>query len=145
MHKKRAAEKICGRPMQNRAFLSLGELVGAVGVPDDVAREGEEGDDVGDDHELVEQVAQLPDKVVGHGGAEVDEDERKAGVDAAALFAEEVDHVDLAEEVPAEDRGEGKEEETHRDEHIARGLAEDRAEGALGEVRFVEDVLRICR
>ena len=139
MHKKRAAEKICGRPMQNRAFLSLGELVGAVGVPDDVAREGEEGDDVGDDHELVEQVAQLPDKVVGHGGAEVDEDERKAGVDAAALFAEEVDHVDLAEEVPAEDRGEGKEEEAHRDEHIARGLAEDRAEGALGEIRFVEN------
>ena len=120
MHKKRAAEKICGRPMQNRAFLSLGELAGAVGVPDDVAREGEESDNVGDDHELVEQVAQLPDKVVGHGGAEVDEDERKAGVDAAALFAEEVDHVDLAEEVPAEDRGEGKEEEAHRDEHIAR-------------------------
>ena len=36
------------------------------------------GDDVGDDHEVVEHIAQLPDEVVGHHRAKEDEDERES-------------------------------------------------------------------
>ena len=79
------------------AVFPAGQAVGRVGMLDDVARQGEQGDGVGDDHELVEHVAQLPDEVVGHRGAEEDENQREQRVDVGALFAEEVDHVDLAE------------------------------------------------
>ena len=73
---------------------------------DHKVRQGEEGDGVGDDHEVVEHIAQLPDEVVGHHRAKEDEDEREDGVDDDALLAEEVGDVDLAEEIPAEDGGE---------------------------------------
>ena len=43
------------------------------------------------------------------------------------------------------DGGEGEEEQAHRDEHVARGLAEDDAEGGLGEVGLLEHVLRRSR
>ena len=39
---------------------------------------------------------------------------------------------------PAEDGGEGKEEQAHRDEHVARGLTEDDAKRGLGEVGLAE-------
>ena len=58
------------------AVFPAGQAVGRVGMLDDVARQGEQGDGVGDDHELVEHVAQLPDEVVGHRGAEEDENQR---------------------------------------------------------------------
>ena len=139
MHKESGCKNFAAADAKIVKVLSAGELVRRVRVLDDVAREGEEGDDVGDDHELVEHIAQLPDELVGHRGAEENEDKGEHGVDAVALLAEEVGHVDLAEEVPAQDRGEGKEEEAHRDEHIARALAEDRAERALGEVGLIVD------
>ena len=139
MHKESGCKNFAAADAKIVKVLSAGELVRRVRVLDDVAREGEEGDDVGDDHELVEHIAQLPDELVGHRGAEENEDKGEHGVDAGALLAEEVGHVDLAEEVPAQDRGEGKEEQTDRDEHIARALAEDRAECALGEVGLIVD------
>ena len=105
---------------------------------DNKAGESEQRNGVGDDHEVVEHVAQLPDEVVGHHRAEEDEHEREDGVDHGALLAEEVGNVDLAEEVPAQDRGEREEEQAHRDEHVARALAEDDAEGGLGEVGLAE-------
>lgn len=115
-----------------------GDAVRVIGVLDHKVRQGEEGDDVGDDHEVVEHIAQLPDEVVGHHRAKEDEDEREDGVDDDALLAEEVGDVDLAEEIPAEDGGEGKEEQAHRDEHVARGLTEDDAKRGLGEVGLAE-------
>ena len=113
-------------------------------MPDNMARQGEQGDGVGNDHELVEHVAQLPDEVVGHRGAKEDEDQRETGVSAVAPFAEKVGHVDLAEEVPAEDRGKGEEEEAHRDEHAAGLVAKHRAERALGKIRLVEGAAQCC-
>ena len=101
---------------------------------DNKAGESKQRNGVGDDHEVIEHVAQLPDEVVGHHRAEEDEHEREDGVDHGALLAEEVGDVDLAEEVPAQDRGEGEEEQADSDEHVARTLAEDDAEGGLGEV-----------
>ena len=77
------------------AVFPAGRAVGRVGMLDDVARQGEQGDGVGDDHELVEHVAQLPDEVVGHRGAEEDENQREQRVDVGALFAEEVDMLIL--------------------------------------------------
>ena len=105
---------------------------------DNKAGESEQRNGVGDDHEVVEHVAQLPDEVVGHHRAEEDEHEREDGVDHGALLAEEVGDVDLAEEVPAQDRGEGEEEQADGDEHVARTLAEDDAERGLGEVSLAE-------
>ena len=58
-------------------------------------------DDVRDHHELIEGVGQLPDKIVGEEGAEEDKEDRDDGVDEVCLFAEEVDDIDSAEEVPA--------------------------------------------
>ena len=105
---------------------------------DNKAGESEQRNGVGDDHEVIEHVAQLPDEVVGHHRAEEDEHEREDGVDHGALLAEEVGDVDLAEEVPAQDRGEGEEEQADGDEHVARTLAEDDAERGLGEVGLAE-------
>ena len=65
-----------------------------MGMPDNMARQSEQGDGVGNDHELVEHVAQLPDEVVGHRGAKEDEDKRETGVSAVAPFAEKSQDVD---------------------------------------------------
>ena len=130
---------------ESSALFAVGQTVGRVGMLDDVARQGEQRNGIGDDHELVEHVAQLPDKVIGHRGAEEDEDEREQRVNIGALLAEEVDHVDLAKQVPAQDRGECEEEQAHRDERVARLRAEHRAERALGKVRLVEGAAQRCR
>ena len=46
--------------------------------------------------------------------------------------------ANLAEQVPAQDRGEREEEQADRDEHTARLVAKHRAERALGKVRLIE-------
>ena len=99
MHKESGCKNFAAADAKIVKVLSAGELVRRVRVLDDVAREGEEGDDVGDDHELVEHIAHLPDELIGHRGAEENENKGEHGVDAVALLAEEVGHVDLAEEV----------------------------------------------
>ena len=70
---------------------------------DDHAGESEERDGVGNDHQLVEHVGELPDKVVGGERTEEDENQRDDFIDADSLLPEEVDDVDLAEHVPAKD------------------------------------------
>ena len=101
-------------------------------------RQGEEGDNDRDNHEVVEHIAQLPDEVVGHHRAEEDEDEREDGVDEAALLAEEVSNVDLTEEVPAEDGGEGEEHQADGHEQAAGGIAHDAGEGDLRHVGLAD-------
>ena len=75
------------------------------------AGEGQQRDRVGDDHQLVEHIGQLPHEVVGGQGAQEDEYEGDELINADRLLAEEVDDVDLAEHVPAKDGGEGEEEQ----------------------------------
>ena len=112
---------------------------------DDQSRQGKEGDGVGDDHEVIEHIAQLPHEVAGGQRAEEDEHQRDDGVDDRGPLTEEISHVDLAEEVPAKDGGESEEEQADRDEHRARALAKDDAESGLGKVGLLEHVLRRSR
>ena len=96
--------------------------------------EGEQGDGVGDDHEVVEHVSQLPHQVVAHDGAQEDKHQGDGGIDLGGMLAEQVDDVDLAKQVPAENGGEGKEEQADGHESGAQAGAEHGAEGRLGQV-----------
>ena len=99
--------------------------------------EREEGDNVGDDHEVIEEVGKSPDKGVLEDGACEDAQERNDGIDDGGFLAEEIGEVDSAEEVPADDGGEGEEEEASRNEDTADGVtdrriaAEERGEAHL--------------
>ena len=90
----------------------------------------DDGDEVGDGHEAVEGVGQLPDEVGGEDAAAEDAaaDDQAEGQDA--VFAKEVAHVHLAEHVPAHDGGEGEKEEGDGQEGDAAG-AEGAVEGLL--------------
>ena len=104
--------------------------------------QGEQGDDVGNDHEVVEHIRQLPHQIVAHHGAHQDEHQGDEGVDHGAglgvLLAEKPDGVDLAEEIPAQDRGEGKEEQADSHELGAQAGTHHGAEGGLGQVGLAE-------
>lgn len=105
-----------------------------VGGGDHHAGEGEEGQGVGDDHQVVEHVGQLPHQIVGHQGAQEDEHQPQNGVNLGGLFAEEIYYVDFAEQVPAQNGGEGEEEQANCHEHGAGGLAEYHTEGGLRQI-----------
>ena len=81
-----------------------------MGGADHHTSEGEQADGVRNDHEVVEHIGHLPHQVVGHQGAQENEHQADGGIDLGRLLAEEIDYIDLAEQVPAEDGGEGKEE-----------------------------------
>ena len=92
--------------------------------------EYEQGENVGDDHELVKGVGQLPNEVVGEQGTKKYEHQRNDGIGNNALLTEQGNDVLLAEEVPTDDGGEGEEQQTDRDEsvsnHAAKALRECR-------------------
>ena len=75
--------------------------------------EGKQGDGVGQNHEIVEEVGQLPNQIVADHGTYQHEDQRDDGVDDGAalgiLLAEQVVGIDLTKQVPAQNGGEGKE------------------------------------
>lgn len=62
-------------------------------------RERKQRYDIRDDHELIEHIRKLPDEVIGQAGAEEDKHQREHRIDLDRLFAEEIFHIDLAEEV----------------------------------------------
>ena len=103
-------------------------------------RERKQSNDVRDDHELIEHIRKLPDEVIGQAGAEEDEHQREHRIDLDRLFAEEIFHIDLAEEVPAEDRGEREEQQADRDEERADALAEAVRERELCHVRLAHAI-----
>lgn len=104
--------------------------------------QGEQGDDVGNDHEVVEHIRQLPHQIVAHHGAHQDEHQGDEGVDHGAglgvLLAEKPDGVDLAEQVPAQNRGESEEEQADGHELGAQAGTHHGAEGGLGQVGLAE-------
>ena len=105
-----------------------------MGGLDHHAGQGKQGDGVGDDHQVVEHIGQLPHQIVGHQSAQEDEHQGDDGVDHHGLLAEQVDGVDLAEQVPAQYGGEGEEEQADGHEHGAQALAKDGAECGLSQV-----------
>ena len=100
--------------------------------------QSKQGQGVGNDHQVIEHVGQLPHQVVGHQSAQEDEHQTQHGVDNSGFFAEEIHHVDLAEQVPAQDGGESEEEQADRDEHSAGALPKDHAEGGLRQVGLAQ-------
>ena len=70
---------------------------------------------VGKDHELIKQVGQGPHQVIGQTRAQEDEHHPKHRVDGSGSLAEEIGHVELAKEVPAEDGGKREEKEAYSD------------------------------
>ena len=104
--------------------------------------QGEQGDDVGNDHEVVEHIRQLPHQIVAHHGAHQDEHQSDEGVDHGAglgvLLAEKPDGVDLAEQVPAQNRGESEEEQADSHEFGTEAGSHHRAESGLGQIGLAE-------
>ena len=100
----------------------------------DHAGQGEEGDGVGKDHQLVEQIGELPDEVVGSQGAQEDEEQGDDLVDNHGSVSEQVDRVDAAEHIPAQNCGKGKEEQTDRDKDVAESCPECGSESGLRQV-----------
>ena len=92
--------------------------------------EREQSERVRDHHKLIEGVGQLPDEIVGEQGTEKDKSQRDHGVGNNAFFAKQGDDVLFAEEIPADDGGEGKEQETNGNEavsdHASKGLGKRR-------------------
>ena len=78
--------------------------------------EGEQCDDVRDDHELVEHVRQLPYEVIGKQRAEEDERDSDDRVRQNCLFAEQILNVYATEEVPADYGRECEEQQADRNE-----------------------------
>ncbi len=99
-----------------------------------------ERDEVGDDHEPVEKVGELPDQIHLKAGARGHERHGQDAVDAHAPAIAEKAHVLRAEEVPAHNGGEGEKEEAHGHEDAAEaphvhgigGLGQANARGLPG-------------
>ena len=101
---------------------------------EDHAGQGEESDGVGDDHQLVEQIGELPDKIVGGQSSEENEDQGDDLVDDHGSVAKQVDRVDAAEHIPAEHCGKGKEEQADRNKDAAECSPECFPESSLCQV-----------
>ena len=65
--------------------------------------QSQQGNNVGEDHQVVKQIGQLPDKVVGSDGAEKNKNKRQNRVNQIRFFPEQVVDIDSTEQIPAED------------------------------------------
>ena len=110
--------------------LQLALLVEIVeGVADDLGK-SDDRDEVRYDHDSVEEVRELPYEVELQRGTEDYEEHRYASEYRERLVAEEVLHVLLGEEVPADDRRVSEEEDADCDERRAEA-SESGREGLL--------------
>ena len=109
------------------------ELIpGATGDLDHQAAEGQQADQVGQYHQAVEHIGQTPDQIHFQGGTYHDKDHHDHGVQFGGPLAEQGLHIDLAEEIPADDGGEGEEQHTDGHKGVAEG-AKGGVEGGLGQ------------
>ncbi len=138
-------------PAMNRVLFGglcgLSLLVGGnalLGAGYNDAAQCEESQCVGNDHQIVEGVGQLPNQIVGDHGAQEDEYQCDNGVyngaDLGILLAEEILNIDLTEKIPAQHGRESEEEEADGDEDSTEAFAEDNAKGGLGEVGLIDDI-----
>ena len=98
----------------------------------DHAAQSQQSQGVGNHHQAVKEVSQLPDQIHLQRGTHNDEACHNHGVDLAGLLSKEIPHIDLAEEMPAQDRGEGEEKQADRHENISKA-AEIADKGFLGQ------------
>ena len=105
---------------------------------DNHARQREQRDDVGQDDEVVEHIRQLPHEVTAGDSAEEDEHQCDNGIDDAAQpavpAAKQVVGIDLTEQVPAQDSGEGEEQQADGHEFGTQTGTEHGAEGGLRQI-----------
>ena len=117
-------------------------LLHLVQAGDDHARQGKQRNDVGQDDQVIEHVGKLPDEVAAGDGAQEDEHQRDDSIDDAAqlavLAAEQIVGVDLAEQVPAEDGGEGEEQQADGHKLGAQAGTKYGAKGGLGQVGLAQ-------
>ena len=88
-------------------------------------RQRNDGDNVGNDHEIVEHIGQLPNQIVGEAGAQEDKRDGNDGIDDHGFLSKEIGEVDLSEQIPAEDGRERKEEQTNGHQDAAQALSEE--------------------
>ena len=128
-----------------RNSLLLGDLLcdAFLGALHHDAGQGKQGDGVGQNHQVVEEVGQLPNQVVADHGANQHEDQGDDGVNHGAylgvLLAEEIVGIDLTEQVPAQHGGEREEEQADSHEDGAELLTEHGTESGLGQVGLGDD------
>ena len=95
-----------------------------MGQRNNYAATGYQRNNVGQNHKLIEHIAQFPNQIVGSKGAEEYERKRDHVVNGCgdlltlSILTEEVSHVDLAEHVPAENGGEREEEQRYGYEDV---------------------------
>ena len=113
-----------------------------MGQRNNYAATGYQRNNVGQNHKLIEHIAQFPHEVAGGQRAEEDEHQRDDGIDDAAqlavLAAEQIVGVDLAEQVPAEDGGEGEEQQADGHKLGAQAGTKYGAKGGLGQVGLAQ-------
>ena len=107
----------------------------------DEAREPKKRDHVRNHHDAVEEVGKLPDEAHMEEGAEHEEAEDEHAVARHPAKPQEVLDVLFSEEVPADNRCEGEEEEADRNE-ARTDRAEAVREGLLREGRCLSSTRR---
>ena len=101
------------------------------------AAEGNQRKNVRQHHEVVEEIRQLPDKVVGENGAKKNKHNAKHGIAQVRFFSEEIMYIDAPEEIPADDGGKSEKQKADCNKGISeRLILEGGAECKLGGVGF---------
>lgn len=113
-------------------------VVLGVGNRENRAGQREQRDGVGQHHELVEHVLQLPDEVDLEHRTQEHEESTDAGEHENRLLAKEVFPVELREQVPRQNRREREEQQAYGDEDVAAVGGEELAERHLGHVAVVQ-------
>ena len=126
-------------------LLQLELLAARAGAHRHAAGKGDERDGVGDDHELVEHVGELPNQVVGQKRAQEDEHQGDDRERRHGLLAEQILDVDLGEQVPADDGREREEQQTDGYERRAQVVAEQARERQLGHVGLIDALVETLR
>ena len=107
------------------------------------ARKNSQCQNVGDNHQVVEHIRHFPNKIVGENRTKEYECNSDYTVNNGRLLAEEMLEVDLAEVVPAKDRGECEEEQANcnkdaAEDRICTSVTECHRNALLCHVRLVD-------
>ena len=90
--------------------------------------QSQQSDGVGQNHQVVEEVGQFPNQVILQQSAQEDESDGNYRVDngSGLVLLAQVFHIDLAEEVPAQNGGECEEQQADCNEDVTEASAENR-------------------
>ena len=102
---------------------------------DDHTAQTQQRDQVGDRHEAVEGIGDIPDKIQLQGGADHHHDNEQALVNANTPTLQQELKAPGSVQGPAQNGGQGKEGNAHSHHHGAQPGAEHRAEGGGDQLR----------